>query len=136
MAKQALSVNVQNDLRVLSPTANAGQQPATSPAPIMRRRPTTRPGDRLRRAVEAALAELAATAGADDPTRHRLDDVLVGGLAWAAATGDTCRIEPAVHNVRTARARLRAADPDGARTALLAARDGLGRPLPSQRDSR
>lgn len=124
MAKQTLSVNIHEDLR------------AGMPAPIRRPRPAPTPGERLRRAVDAALAELATGASPDDPTRHKLDDLLLGGLAWTAATGDTCRIEPAVHDVRTARDRLDADDPDGARTALLAAREGLGRPLPSQRDAR
>jgi hypothetical protein len=124
VAKQKMTVNVHEDLR------------AGIPAHMLRTRPAPKPGDRLRRAVEAALAELAATASPDDPTRHKLDDLLVGGLAWAAATGDTCRIEPAIHDVRTARVRLDADDPDGARTALLHAREGLGRPLPSQRDAR
>ena len=124
MAKQALSVNIHEDRR------------AGAPAPIRRPRPAPTPGERLRRAVDAALAELSSTGSPDDPTRHKLDDLLVGGLAWTAATGDTCRIEPAVHDVRTARVRLDADDPDGARNALLAARAGLGRPLPSQRDAR
>jgi len=117
-------INVHEDVR------------AGLPAPMLRPRPAPKPGDRLRRAVEAALAELAVSAAPDDPTLHKLDDLLVGGLAWAAATGDTCRIEPAVHDVRTARVRLGADDPDGARMALLHAREGLGRPLPSQRDAR
>ncbi|HEY7591609.1 MAG TPA: hypothetical protein VH969_00525 [Actinophytocola sp.] len=128
MAKQKLSVNVREELR------------AGIPAPMLRSRPTPRPaptpGERLRAAVDAALAELSSTTSPDDPTRHKLDDLLVGGLAWSAATGDTCRIEPAVHDVRTARVRLDADDPAGARTALLAAREGLGRSLPSQRESR
>lgn len=124
MAKQRLSVDVHEELR------------AGLPAPILRRRPTPRPGARLRRAVDAALAELAVTANPDDRVLHRLDDLLVGGLAWAAATGDTCRIESAVHAVRTARTRLGADDPDGARNALLAARDGFVHSLPSQREAR
>jgi hypothetical protein len=123
VAKQKLSVNIQ-------------ERAGLPASPILRRRPVPRPGDRLRGAVDAALSELAVTATPDDPTRHKLDDLLVGGLAWAAATGDTCRIEPAVHDVRVARVRLDADDPDGARTALLAAREGLGRPLPSQREPR
>lgn len=122
MAKSRMPLNVHDEPR------------ADRPAPIIRRRPASKPGERLRRAVDAALAELAETATPDDPTRHKLDDLLVGGLAWAAATGDTCRIEPAVHDVRTARVRLDADDPDGARTALLAARRSLG--VPSQRHSR
>ena len=118
MAKHKMSVNVHEELRT------------GIPAQMLARRPATTPGDRLRRAVDAALAELAASASPDDPTRHRLDDLLVGGLAWAAATGDTCRIEPAVHDVRTARVRLDADDPDGARNALLAAREELKLPSP------
>lgn len=123
MAKQRLSVDVHEDLR------------SGIPAPLLQRQ-APRPGDRLRRAVEAALAELAATDSPDHGTLRQLDDLLVGGLAWAAATGDTCRIESAVHSVRTARVRLGAQDPDGARNALLSARDGLGRSLPSQHDAR
>lgn len=120
MVKHKLSVSVHEELR------------AGIPAPILRHRPVPRPGDRLRRAVDSALSELTR----EEPAGRRADDLLVGGLAWAAATGDTCRIEPAVHQVRTALVRLRSADPDGARTALLAAREGLGRPLPSQREAR
>ena len=123
MPKQKMTVNVHEDLRAI-------------PAHLLRPRQVRKPGDRLRRAVEAALAELAVTATPDEQTRRRIDNHLVGGLAWAAATGDTCRIEPAVDKVRTARARLGANEPDGARTALLAAREGLGSPLPSQRDAR
>ena len=66
-----------------------------------------KPGDRLRRAVDVGTRR--ADRDARPPTTrpaHKLDDLLVGGLAWAAATGDTCRIEPAVHDVRTARVRL------------------------------
>src|SRR5262245_59244998 len=58
VAKQELSVT--KELRAGIPI----------PAPVIRRRPAPRPGDRLRRAVDAALAELAATATPDDPTRH------------------------------------------------------------------
>ncbi|HWM01184.1 MAG TPA: hypothetical protein VNP92_02490 [Actinophytocola sp.] len=86
--------------------------------------------------MDAALAELAAPGAPDARAVHQLDDLLVGGLAWAAATGDTCRIESAVRAVRTARVQLGAADADGARNALIAAREGLGRPLPSQREAR
>lgn len=121
MAKQRLSDDVHHELR------------SGLPAPAARRQPLPRPGDRLRRAVDAALVELAADGTPDRPALHRLDNLLVGGLAWAAATGDTCRIEHAVHAVRDARARLDAADPDGARTALLAAREDLAPPVPQQR---
>lgn len=79
--------------------------------------------------MDTVLVELAADGTPDPHARHRLDDLLVGGLAWAAATGDTCRIEHAVHAVRDARARLDAADPDGARTALLTAREDLALPV-------
>jgi len=99
------------------------------PAPVVRHRPPYRPGDRLRTAVDTVLVELATNGTPGRPDLHRLDDLLVGGLAWAAATGDTCRIEHAVHAVRDARARLDAADPDGARTALLTAREDLAPPV-------
>ncbi|OLF12914.1 hypothetical protein BLA60_06580 [Actinophytocola xinjiangensis] len=112
MAKQRLSEDVQ-------------RQPHADPTP--RRRP--RPGDRLRQAVDTVLVELAADGNPDGPARHRLDDLLVSGLAWAAATGDTCRIEHAVHAVRDARTHLADADPDGARTALLTAREDLAPPV-------
>ncbi len=126
----------------LSSTVREGPG-AGVPAPVRRTRPVARPGVHLGRAVDAALAELAATAHPDAEARHKLDGLLVGGLAWAAATGDTCRIEPAVHGVRTARVRLGADDPAGARKALLdarkallAAQEGLGRALPNQRRPR
>jgi hypothetical protein len=122
LAKQRLSEDVQQQLRS-SVTAPAHT------APAQRRRPLPQPGDRLRRAVDTVLVELAADGSPDVPALHRLDDLLVGGLAWAAATGDTCRIEHAVHAVRDARARLDAADPDGARTALLTARADLAPPV-------
>lgn len=113
MAKQRLSDDVHHELR------------SGFPAQAVRHEPMPRPGARLRRAVDTVLVELAADGTPDRPALHRLDDLLVSGLAWAAATGDTCRIEHAVHAVRDARARLGAADPDGARTALLAAREDL-----------
>ena len=112
MAKQRLSEDVQ-------------RHRADAPR---RQRALPQPGDRLRGAVDTVLVELAADGNPDQPARHRLDDLLVGGLAWAAATGDTCRIEDAVHAVRDARIRLASADPDGARTALLTARADLTPP--------
>ncbi|GAB3463197.1 hypothetical protein [Actinophytocola sediminis] len=117
MAKQRLSEDVQQHPRSDAPASAA-----------RRRRVPPQPGNHLRRAVDTVLVELAADGDPDQPTRHRLDDLLVGGLAWAAATGDTCRIEHAVHAVRDARVRLDAADPDGARTALLTARADLTPP--------
>lgn len=60
-----------------------------------------------------------------------LDDVLRTALAWTAAFGDTCRVAPAVRQVRDARVSLAHADAEHARTALLAARDDL-HPVPSQ----
>jgi hypothetical protein len=77
--------------------------------------------------VDSVLAGL--TGEAD---LSRLDDVLRAALAWTAAAGDTCRVEPAVRQVRDARASLRHADLEHARTALTAARDDL-RPAPSRR---
>lgn len=117
MAKQRLSEDV-HQLR------------SGIPASATRRQRLPHPGDRLRTAIDTVLVELAADGNPDLPARHRLDDLLVGGLAWAAATGDTCRIEHAVHAVRDARARLDAADPNGARTALLTAREDLAPPVP------
>lgn len=113
VAKQRLSDNVHEQLRT------------GIPAPAVRHRPLPRPGDRLRTAVDTVLVELGANGTPDHPAMHRLGDLLVGGLAWTAATGDTCRIEHAVHAVRDARARLDADDPDGARNALLTAREDL-----------
>jgi hypothetical protein len=85
------------------------------------------PGERLRRAVDTVLAGLG-----DDSDLARLDDVLRAALAWTAAAGDTCRIAPAVRQVRDARASLHHADAEHARSALLAARDGLHL-VPNQR---
>lgn len=116
MAKQRLTEDVHHELRSGGPTLPG---PRTVPFP----------GDRLRRAVDTVLVELAANGAPDAPALHRLDDLLVGGLAWTAATGDTCRIEHAVHAVRDARVRLGAADPDGARSALLTARADLAPPV-------
>lgn len=95
--------------------------------PPVRKRPLPVPGERLRRAVDNVLAGLT-----DDADLSRLDDVLRAALAWTAASGDTCRIEPAVRQVRDARVSLRQSDAEHARTALLAARDDL-HPVPSQR---
>jgi hypothetical protein len=85
------------------------------------------PGERLRRAVDTVLAGLA-----DDADLRRLDDVLRTALAWTAAAGDTCRVAPAVGQVRDARLGLRHADAEHARAALLAAREGL-HVVPNQR---
>jgi len=117
VAKQRLSDDIHHELR------------AGIPAEVAHERPLPRPGEQLRRAVDAVLVELAANGTPDQPVLHRLENVLVGGLAWTAATGDTCRVEHAVHAVRDARARLGAADPDGARTALLTAREDLAPPV-------
>ncbi|HYQ63857.1 hypothetical protein [Actinophytocola sp.] len=95
--------------------------------PTIRKRPLPFPGERLRRAVDTVLAGLT-----DDADLSRLDDVLRTALAWTAASGDTCRVAPAVREVRDARVGLGQDDLDHAREALLAARDDL-RPLPSQR---
>jgi hypothetical protein len=120
VAKQRLSHNLHDEIRSGHPGPVLG--------PVVRR-PLPPPGLRLRNAVDEVLVELAANGTPDSPALHRLDDVLVGGLAWTAATGETCRIEHAVHAVRDARARLDAADPDGARTALLTARADLAPPV-------
>jgi hypothetical protein len=95
--------------------------------PPVRKRPLPAPGERLRRAVDSVLTGLTG-----DADLSRLDDVLRGALAWTAAAGDTCRIEPAVRQVRDARVSLNHADPEHARAALQAARDGL-HPVPAQR---
>jgi hypothetical protein len=96
--------------------------------PPVRKRPLPVPGQRLSRAVDTVLTGL--TESPDDLSR--LDDVLRTALAWTAAAGDTCRVAPAVRQVRDARVCLDQADAEHARTALLAARDEL-RPVPSQR---
>ena len=96
--------------------------------PLVPKRPVPVPGERLRRAVDTVLAGL----GEETTDLHRLDDVLRTALAWTAAAGDTCRIAPAVRDVRDARAGLAHSDADHARTALLAARDDLHL-VPNQR---
>jgi hypothetical protein len=93
----------------------------------VRKRPAPIPGERLRRAVDTVLAGLT-----DEADLSRLDDVLRAALAWTAAAGDTCRVAPAVRQVRDARVSLGHDDSEHAKTALLAARDDL-RPVPSQR---
>lgn len=88
--------------------------------------------------MDKVLGELAGPTEPDRVTLRELDDLLVAGLAWAAATGDTCRIQSAVQAVRVAREKLvgdgdgDGVDPAGARSALLAARERLGRP-PAER---
>lgn len=97
----------------------------------VRKRPLPVPGERLSRAVDTVLAGL--TDSAEKPADlSRLDEALRTALAWTAAAGDTCRVAPAVRQVRDARVCLDQADAEHARTALLAARDEL-RPVPSQR---
>jgi hypothetical protein len=95
--------------------------------PPVAKRPVPVPGERLRRAVDTVLVGL--TENAD---LKRLDDVLRTALAWTAAAGDTCRVDTAVRQVRDARLSLSHADATHARTALLAARDGL-HVVPNQR---
>ncbi|MBB4907623.1 hypothetical protein [Actinophytocola algeriensis] len=103
-------------------------QSAPRHVPPARKRPAPIPGERLRRAVDAVLAGLG-TEGAD---LARLDDALRAALAWTAAAGDTCRIAPAVRQVRDARTSLVHGDTEHARSALIAARDGL-HVVPKQR---
>jgi hypothetical protein len=117
VAKQRLPYDVHEQLR------------SGIPAPVVRTRPLPSPGQRLRVAIDAVLVELAANGSPDRRSLHRLDEMLVSGLAWTAATGETCRIEHAVHAVRDARARLDEEDADGARTALLTAREDLAPPV-------
>jgi hypothetical protein len=95
--------------------------------PPVRKRPLPVPGERLRRAVDSVLAGIN-----DDADLSRLDDILRAALAWTAASGDTCRIAPAVRQVRDARVSLGHSDTDHARSALIAARDDL-QLVPSQR---
>lgn len=78
----------------------------------------------LRLAVDAVLAELTVDAAAD---RRRLDATLRVGLAWLAATGDTCRMAAVVATVREAQDALAADDLEQAINALRSARNGLSR---------
>lgn len=96
--------------------------------PPVRKRPIPVPGERLGRAVDTVLTRL----GADDPDLAYLDDVLRAALAWTAAAGETCRIAPAVRQVRDARVSLGHGDSEHARSALLVARDNLHL-VPNQR---
>jgi hypothetical protein len=96
--------------------------------PPVTKRPTPVPGERLLRAVDAVLTGL----GTEGAEPARLDDTLRAALAWTAAAGDTCRIAPAVRQVRDARISLAHGDTEHARSALLAARDGL-HVVPKQR---
>ena len=94
----------------------------------VRKRSAPVPGERLGHAVDVVLTGL----NTDDADLARLDDVLRTALAWTAAAGDTCRIAPAVRQVRDARISLTQADIEHARSALTAARDAL-RAVPAQR---
>ena len=96
--------------------------------PPVQKRPLPMPGERLGRAVDVVLTRL----GAGDPDLTHLDDVLRTALAWTAAAGETCRIAPAVRQVRDARISLGHSDTEHARSALLAARDDL-HVVPNQR---
>jgi hypothetical protein len=125
VSKQQATVDVKAELR-------AGRLPRRR-EPVVSRRPAPVPGQRLCTAVDSVLAELAAAPPPDVTAMHRLDDTLRGALAWTAAVGDTCRFAAAVHAVRDARLRLDAADADQAKAALIAARDGLRKTMPSQR---
>ena len=99
--------------------------------PPVRKRPIPVPGERLGRAVDTVLTRLAADS-ADHADLTHLDDVLRTALAWTAASGETCRIAPAVRQVRDARISLRQGDTDHARSALATARDNL-QLVPNQR---
>ena len=125
VSKQQVAVDVTSELRA----APLGRRRP----PIITKRPVPAAGKYLRTAVDSVLAELSESAKPDVQVMHRLDDTLRGALAWTAAVGDTCRCADAVHAVRDARLRLDAEDPDRARKALLAARDGLRQPVPSPR---
>jgi hypothetical protein len=96
--------------------------------PPVRKRPVPVPGERLGQAVDTVLTRLAA----DDADLNHLDDVLRAALAWTAASGETCRIAPAVRQVRDARISLRQGDSEHARSALGTARDNLHL-VPNQR---
>ena len=58
------------------------------------------PGERLRNAVDAVLAELTVTGSPDRELLDHFEETLRAGLAWTAATGDTCRFGRAVTAVR------------------------------------
>jgi hypothetical protein len=83
----------------------------------------------LRHAVDAVLTSLSG-GGVTRDTAARDAGLLRAGLAWTAATGDTCRIERAVRAVRDAIRHLTASAPDGqaAAAALGVARDLLKSP--------
>jgi hypothetical protein len=98
------------------------------PAPAAPRRPAPPIGDRLGTAVRNAIAELAMITSPDRASLRRVDDALLGALAWTAAIGDTCRIDAAATAVRAARGRLADADVAGATTALRSALDDLAHP--------
>jgi hypothetical protein len=80
----------------------------------------------LRRAVETVLAELTSHSTVDG--LGRLADTLRTGLAWTAATGQTCQVALAAAAVRHAMRGLDEGDTEQAAHALLAARDGLRQP--------
>jgi hypothetical protein len=96
------------------------------PEVVPRPEPPPESGLYLRRAVDAVLAEL--TSGSTVDALGRLVDTLRTGLAWTAATGQTCQVALAASAVRHAMRRLDEADTEQATHALLAARDGLRQP--------
>lgn len=112
------------------PVQPARQTVVTPAGQPVRKRPLPVPGGRLCKAVDAVLTDIGTDAG--EQALRQYDDMLRTALAWTAAAGETCRIAPAVVAVRAARTRLRMAEPDKAKQALLAARDGLHH-VPDQR---
>ena len=93
-----------------------------SRAQVPRRVRPAEPDCHLRLAVDAVLAELTVDPAAD---RRRLDATLRVGLAWLAATGDTCRVAASVAAVREAQDALAADDLEQAIDALRSASKGL-----------
>jgi hypothetical protein len=83
------------------------------------------PGERLRNAVDAVLAELTVTGSPDRELLDHFEETLRAGLAWTAATGDTCRFGRAVTAVREAQLALDGSDPEQAIAALRSASEGL-----------
>ncbi|PPK70986.1 hypothetical protein V5P93_002845 [Actinokineospora auranticolor] len=91
------------------PTAFDRPRPRRAATAAVRPATPVRIGLRLRSAIERVLPAITAPTAAAE---------LRAGLAWTAASGETCRITRPVDEVRSAITALRSGDVDTARTAL------------------
>lgn len=97
------------------------------------------PGLHLRRAIDAALADLQRVSRADRSemlgAMRKVNDNLHGALAHTAAIGETCVIAAAVQAVHAAEDHLDAAELSEAAVALTTARERLTPPSAKREQS-